>query len=116
VHKEGTDLDETVPFRAPELDRPSQSVLLSRHTVRIIPCADQREAGRVPDHDQKSLLPYSKEHARLINRMVLTPGEPLVCPACQGELKLGPPVRFEDAHVRQLRCMGCGRGAMIRDR
>ncbi len=72
--------------------------------------ADRRE--RI--ERRQSVDAYDDAEAGKIRSMICDPAMRVACPACQGHLMLGPPMRRDSGIVRQVHCTICRKSVAIR--
>jgi len=65
---------------------------------------------------EPSRQPFSAEEAEKIRDALSAPGETIPCPACGGELSLGPPLNGASSTAFwEIHCKSCGRGQILQD-
>jgi hypothetical protein len=60
--------------------------------------------------------PFSAEEAEKIREALSVPSERIPCPACGGDLSLGPPADgASSTGYWEIHCPSCGRGQILQD-
>jgi hypothetical protein len=60
--------------------------------------------------------PFTRAEAEKIRDALAAPQETLVCPACGGELSLGPPADGASSTAYwEIHCKNCGRGQILQE-
>lgn len=57
--------------------------------------------------------PFDPAKAEQIREVMARTGVPTVCPHCNQQLQLGPPIRAGGLQYREVHCLACRRSARI---
>ena len=77
---------------------------------------DRRNGGdrRERIERRRSLDLYDDAEASEIRSMICDPSVRVACPACEGHLMLGPPIRRDGGIIRPVHCTVCRKSVKIR--
>ena len=85
--------------------------------------ADRRVADSIKPVDKRrgerrriTTKPFAPADAAALDGMVANPTSSVSCPACQGNLMLGPPMERGGIVGRRVQCVDCHRVAMVQAR
>ena len=82
---------------------------------------DRRRSSRPAAHDRRGqqerrralAQQFSVAQGLLIREMVLRPQLEAACPACDGNLMLGPPETHDGTRMQEVHCTACRRHALL---
>ncbi|UCF39860.1 MAG: hypothetical protein JSW43_08940 [Gemmatimonadota bacterium] len=81
---------------------------------------DRRRSSRPGSHDRRTedrrqplAQQFSVAQGLLIREMVLRPNLEAACPACNGNLMLGPPEKHAGTRMQEVHCTACRRHALL---
>lgn len=82
---------------------------------------DRRRSSRPGDRDRRSeqdrrrplAQQFSVAQGLLIREMVLRPNLEAACPACDGNLMLGPAEKHAGTRMQEVHCTACRRHALL---
>ena len=80
-----------------------------RRVVQAAGSVDNRRAGR----RRITTRPFAPADAATVDGMVSSATSAVSCPACQGNLMLGPPMERGGIVARRVECIDCHRVAMV---